>query len=59
MSMGNERCLKKGTTMLCFYYPSKDEDSGGVCGRGSEISGEHPCTKEDEGKCQWAKESSK
>jgi hypothetical protein len=39
----------------CKHYPDDNDDSGPICGAGSDVSG-HECTEEDEKNCQWAKE---
>ena len=45
--------------MKCKFYPTDEELEmyGPFCGACSDISGGPPCTKENEYKCQWAKET--
>jgi hypothetical protein len=52
---------KKGTCQHSTWYPALLKQckyyliaKDGVCGAGSEVGSEHPCTEEDEKKCQWA-----
>lgn len=39
----------------CKHWP--DEHSGCVCDCGSDVSGSHTCTYEDQLTCQWSKEA--
>jgi hypothetical protein len=48
---------KEDVKKLCGFYPFPYDDSGPICGAGSDVLGSKQCTKEDERNCEWAKKS--